>query len=113
MARYPNRAGLDSLGSPYVAAILVMLVQAMTVIVLYRRGSMPSRAPEIGNNIRRLRFEHGEMTQDQLAKQAGVTRHTIMALEALKYFPSLLLAFASLASLEYPSSGSSNITANN
>jgi putative transcriptional regulator len=54
---------------------------------------MPSRAPEIGNNIRRLRFEHGEMTQDQLAKQAGVTRHTIMALEALKYFPSLLLAF--------------------
>jgi len=33
------------------------------------------------------------MTQDQLAKQAGVTRHTIMALEAGKYFPSLLLAF--------------------
>jgi putative transcriptional regulator len=54
---------------------------------------MPSRAPEIRNNIRRLRFERGEMTQDQLAKQAGVTRHTIMALEALKYFPSLLLAF--------------------
>ena len=40
-----------------------------------------------------LRFDHGEMTQDQLAKQAGVTRHTIMALEACKYFPSLLLAF--------------------
>ena len=34
-----------------------------------------------------------EMTQDQLAKQAGVTRHTIMALEAGKYFPSLLPAF--------------------
>ena len=33
------------------------------------------------------------MTQDQLAKMAGVTRHTIMALEAGKYFPSLLLAF--------------------
>jgi putative transcriptional regulator len=52
---------------------------------------MPS--PEIKNHIRRLRFDHGEMTQDQLAKQAGVTRHTIMALEAGKYFPSLLLAF--------------------
>jgi len=52
-----------------------------------------SREPEVGNNIRRLRFEHGEMTQDQLAKQAGVTRHTIMALEAHKYLPSLLLAF--------------------
>jgi len=48
---------------------------------------------EIRNQIRRLRFEHGEMTQDQLAKLSGVTRHTIMALEAGKYFPSLLLAF--------------------
>jgi putative transcriptional regulator len=47
----------------------------------------------IKNHIRRLRFEHGEMTQDQLAKMAGVTRHTIMALEADKYLPSLLLAF--------------------
>ena len=54
---------------------------------------MPSAEPEIKNHIRRFRFEHGEMTQDQLAKQAGVTRHTIMALEAGKYFPSLLLAF--------------------
>jgi len=48
---------------------------------------------EINNHIRRLRFEHGEMTQDQLAKMTGVTRHTIMALEAGKYLPSLLLAF--------------------
>ena len=48
---------------------------------------------EIRNHIRRLRFEHGEMTQDQLAKMTGVTRHTIMALEAGKYLPSLLLAF--------------------
>jgi len=48
---------------------------------------------EIKNNIRRLRFENGEMTQDELAKKAGVTRHTIMALEAGKYLPSLLLAF--------------------
>lgn len=48
---------------------------------------------EIKNHIRRLRFERGEMTQDQLAKMTGVTRHTIMALEAGKYLPSLLLAF--------------------
>jgi putative transcriptional regulator len=47
----------------------------------------------IRNHIRRLRFENGEMTQEALAKQAGVTRHTIMALEAGKYAPSLLLAF--------------------
>ena len=47
----------------------------------------------IRNHIRRLRFAHGEMTQDQLAKRAGVTRHTIMALEGGRYLPSLLLAF--------------------
>jgi putative transcriptional regulator len=45
------------------------------------------------NQIRRLRFEHGEMTQQALADQAGVTRQTIIALEAGKYSPSLLLAF--------------------
>jgi putative transcriptional regulator len=54
---------------------------------------MPSPEAEIVNHIRRLRFERGEMTQENLAEQAGVTRHTIMALEAGKYFPSLLLAF--------------------
>jgi len=45
------------------------------------------------NQIRRLRFEHGEMTQQELADRAGVTRQTIIALEAGKYAPSLLLAF--------------------
>ncbi len=54
---------------------------------------MPGPRTEIRNSIRRLRFEHGEMTQDQLGKRTGVTRHTIMALESGKYFPSLLLAF--------------------
>jgi len=48
---------------------------------------------QITNRIRRLRFDHGEMTQEELARRAGVTRHTIMALEAGRYFPSLLLAF--------------------
>ena len=54
---------------------------------------MPEEQLEIRNHIRRLRFERGEWSQDQLAKMTGVTRHTIMALEAGKYFPSLLLAF--------------------
>jgi putative transcriptional regulator len=52
-----------------------------------------SNGREISNTIRRLRFENGEMTQEQLAERTGVTRHTIMALEAGKYAPSLLLAF--------------------
>lgn len=44
------------------------------------------------NQIRRLRFEHNEMTQQELASQVGVTRQTIIALEAGRYVPSLLLA---------------------
>ena len=50
-------------------------------------------ATPIVNHIRRLRFEHGEMTQEALARQVGVTRQTIIALEAGKYAPSLELAF--------------------
>jgi len=51
--------------------------------------------PENGlsNNIRRLRFEKGEMTQQQLADLVGVTRQTIIAIEQGKYAPSLPLAF--------------------
>jgi putative transcriptional regulator len=47
---------------------------------------------KISNNIRKLRFEAGEMTQEQLAEKVGVTRQTIIALEAGKYLPSLYLA---------------------
>jgi putative transcriptional regulator len=51
-----------------------------------------SAAP-ILNQIRRLRFERGEMTQEALAHACGVTRQTIIALEAGRYAPSLELAF--------------------
>mgnify|MGYP001597371130 FL=1 len=47
---------------------------------------------EIHNQIRRLRFEHGEMTQQELAEHAGCTRQTIVVLEQGRYVPSLLLA---------------------
>ena len=49
--------------------------------------------PTITNQIRRLRFEHGEMTQQELAERVGVTRQTIIAIEGGKYTPSLALAF--------------------
>lgn len=49
--------------------------------------------PEITNCIRRLRFDHDEMTQEELAQRSGCTRQTIIALEAGKYTPSLALAF--------------------
>ena len=48
---------------------------------------------KIKNQIRRLRFDANEMTQEELAKEAGVTRQTIIALEAQKYSPSLELGF--------------------
>ncbi|MBP1996538.1 helix-turn-helix transcriptional regulator [Paenibacillus eucommiae] len=47
----------------------------------------------ISNHIRKLRFNHNEMTQQQLAEKANVTRQTIVALEQGKYSPSLELAF--------------------
>ncbi len=48
---------------------------------------------EIKNRIRRLRFEHGEMTQQELANRAGCTRQTIVLLEQGRYVPSLALSF--------------------
>ncbi|HDJ22370.1 MAG: transcriptional regulator [Candidatus Aminicenantes bacterium 4484_214] len=48
---------------------------------------------KIKNNIRKFRFENGEMTQEELANRAKCTRQTIVALEQGKYVPSLALAF--------------------
>jgi putative transcriptional regulator len=47
----------------------------------------------IRNRIRALRFAAGEMTQQQLADQIGVTRQTINAIEGGKYSPTLEVAF--------------------
>ena len=48
---------------------------------------------KIANQIRRLRFEQGEITQEELANRVGCTRQTIIALEQGKYVPSIELAF--------------------
>ena len=50
-------------------------------------------ATEVRNQIRKLRFERGELTQQQLADAVGATRQTIIAIEAGHYAPSLELAF--------------------
>jgi putative transcriptional regulator len=50
-------------------------------------------APPLRNAVRRLRFEHGEMTQAELAEKIGMTRQTVAAIEQNKYSPSLEAAF--------------------
>ncbi|MBA3236517.1 MAG: helix-turn-helix transcriptional regulator [Chloroflexi bacterium] len=47
----------------------------------------------VTNDIRRLRFANGEMTQAELADRVGVTRQTIIAIEQGRYSPSLEMAF--------------------
>ncbi len=56
----------------------------------------------ITNQVRRLRFEAGEMTQQALADAVGVTRQTIIAIEGSKYSPSLEVAFGIAAVFGVP-----------
>ena len=56
----------------------------------------------VSNSIRKLRFDHDEMTQQQLAEKVGVTRQTIIAMEKGKYSPSLELAFRISIAFESP-----------
>ena len=56
----------------------------------------------ITNTIRRLRFEHDEMTQQALAERVGVTRQTINAIELGKYSPSLDVAFRIARAFDAP-----------
>jgi putative transcriptional regulator len=56
----------------------------------------------IRNTIRRLRFDRGEMTQQELADKVGVTRQTINAIELGKYSPSLEVAFRIAVALAAP-----------
>jgi len=51
------------------------------------------RKIRINNNIRKLRFNNNEMTQQLLAEKVGASRQTIIAIEGGKYSPSLDLAF--------------------
>lgn len=53
---------------------------------------MEARNHKLGNSIRKCRFEHSEMTQQELANAVGVTRLTIHSIETGKFMPSILLA---------------------
>ena len=60
------------------------------------------QSPKVLNNLRRLRFDNNEMTQQDLADKVGVTRQTIIAIEGSKYAPSLELAFKIAATFKKP-----------
>lgn len=62
----------------------------MTMAAL--RTTTPSNT-RVRNTIRTLRFNRGEMTQQELADRVGLTRQTIIAVEQGRYSPSLEAAF--------------------
>jgi len=47
---------------------------------------------KLGNNIRKYRFENGEISQQDLANAVGVTRLTIHSIETGKFNPSTFVA---------------------
>ena len=47
---------------------------------------------KLGNYLRKYRFEHNEISQQDLANEVGVTRLTIHSIETGKFVPSTLLA---------------------
>lgn len=47
---------------------------------------------KLKNNLRKFRFEHAEISQQDLANAVGVTRLTIHSIESGKFSPSILLA---------------------
>jgi putative transcriptional regulator len=61
-----------------------------------------AKPTRVTNAIRRLRFAHGEMTQAELARQVGVTRQTIIAIEQGRYSPSLEMAFQIANAFDVP-----------
>ena len=64
-----------------------MLPNSIIIVEVYKLSK------SLSNNIRRLRFETGEMSQQMLADKIGVTRQTVFAIEKDKYSPSLEVAF--------------------
>jgi putative transcriptional regulator len=56
----------------------------------------------IRNEVRRLRFENGEMTQQELAERIGCTRQTVIMLEQGRYVPSLALALKISRAFDVP-----------
>ncbi len=63
---------------------------------------MIAKDTAVRNRIRTLRFQHDELTQQELADRIGVTRQTVNAIEGGKYSPSLEVAFRIALVFEKP-----------
>lgn len=50
---------------------------------------MGKKKSKVSNRVRELRFQHGEMTQQDLASAIGVARQTVIAIEQGRFCPSL------------------------
>lgn len=46
----------------------------------------------LANNLKKLRFDHGQISQENLAQQLDVSRQTIIAVEQGRFNPSVALA---------------------
>jgi len=57
---------------------------------------------KLENNLKRCRFERGDMTQEALAQAIGVTRQTIISIEKSRFIPSTLLALKLAAFFNMP-----------
>ena len=70
----------------FLIFIVAELANIVARLLYYRRVLI---LPSITNQVRRLRFDANEMSQQALADAVGVTRQTIIAIEKNKYSPSL------------------------
>jgi putative transcriptional regulator len=72
-----------------------MIIYIMTSIldIIIRGGLMKT-------NLRRFRFERGELSQQQVADMVGISRQTVVSIEKGDYAPSVKLALLLAEKLE-------------
>jgi len=58
----------------------------------YKYMAEKKKKLKLKNNLRKCRFEHNEISQQELANAVGVTRLTIHSIEKGKFNPSVSLA---------------------
>ena len=78
-------------GTFFPARCKACLTNGEEPAILYVKEAL-QKGDTMDNRIREFREERG-MTQQEMARQTGVSRQTIISLENGRYNPSILLAF--------------------